>query len=114
MSWFVLLRWIHILAATAWFGEVVTINLVLVPAVSRMTASERALTLGRIFPRIFRLASILSGTAAVTGLTMFAIKFWGNWLLLFGTWAAARSSPARRSARRSRCSTSSSSRVSAR
>ncbi|MCB9593080.1 MAG: hypothetical protein H6719_10135 [Sandaracinaceae bacterium] len=87
MSWFVLLRWIHILAATAWFGEVVTINLVLVPAVSRMTASERALTLGRIFPRIFRLASILSGTAAVTGLTMFAIKFWGNWLLLFGTWS---------------------------
>ena len=31
---YLILRWVHVVAAAAWFGEVVTINFVLVPAVN--------------------------------------------------------------------------------
>lgn len=61
------LRWIHVLAASAWFGEVVVINFILIPTLSSYEGEERKSFLNAVFPRIFRLASILSGTAAVTG-----------------------------------------------
>jgi uncharacterized membrane protein len=77
--WANAIRWIHILAATAWFGEVVTINLVLVPALSRMDKDDSARFLARVFPRIFRLASWLSATAVITGAILWTNRFWGQW-----------------------------------
>lgn len=34
-DWLMPIRWIHVASASAWFGEVVVINLVLIPALSR-------------------------------------------------------------------------------
>jgi len=67
------LRWLHILAAAAWFGEVVTINFVLVPAVGRLPRDQAPKVLFQIFPRIFKLASWLSATAVLSG-TVLASK----------------------------------------
>jgi len=60
-------RWIHVLAAAAWFGEVVAINFILIPSLSAFEGEERKNFLNTVFPRVFRMASILSATAAVSG-----------------------------------------------
>jgi uncharacterized membrane protein len=62
-----LLLWIHLLAGTAWLGEVVVVNFVLVPALARVEPEQRGWFLSAIFPRIFRLASVLSLTAVLAG-----------------------------------------------
>lgn len=55
-----LARWLHILAAGAWLGEVVTVVFVLVPAAMRLRGKARAAYLAETFPRVFRLASALA------------------------------------------------------
>ena len=67
MDWLVFVRWIHVLAASAWFGEVLVINVVLVPTLSRYSGPARREFLSTVFPRVFRLASVLAGTVAATG-----------------------------------------------
>jgi uncharacterized membrane protein len=62
-----ILRWIHVLAGAAWLGEVVVINFVLVPTLVRLGADKRGWFLAAIFPRIFRLASVLSLTVLLAG-----------------------------------------------
>ncbi len=86
MSTYLMIRWLHILAATAWFGEVVTINVVLVPVVARLPREEGARFLARVFPRIFRLASWLSGTAVVTGAYLAWWRYGSNPEVLWTTW----------------------------
>ncbi len=71
------LRWLHIIAAAAWFGEVVTINFVLVPAVHKLPREEAPKILVQIFPRIFKLASWLSATAVISGIVLAGKKYWG-------------------------------------
>lgn len=78
-SGFVALRWLHVGAGAAWFGEVVTINLVLVPAVLAMSATDQTATLAKLFPRLFRLASFLSATAVAAGLGLLFIRYQGHW-----------------------------------
>ena len=85
MSWLIAVRWLHILAATAWFGEVVTINFVLVPAMGRLERTQRAKAMFQLFPRIFRLASWLSATAVLSGATLFFFRFSGDWSLLWSS-----------------------------
>ena len=51
---FTVLRWVHILAGAAWFGEVVVVNLVLVPLVSKSAHESQIAFLARVFPSIFR------------------------------------------------------------
>jgi len=72
MDYIIPVRWIHVMASTAWFGEVVVINFVLVPVLSHFEGDARKRFLGTVFPRVFRLASVLSATAVVTG----GILFW--------------------------------------
>ncbi len=84
-TFYLVVRWVHIITATAWFGEVVTINFVLVPAVSRLEDSEQAGFLAGIFPKIFKLASWLAGTAVITGGTLGYLKFSSNWSALWTT-----------------------------
>ena len=62
-----LLRGIHVLAGTAWLGEVLVVNVVLVPVLTRLEPEKRGWFLSAIFPRIFRLASILSLTTVLAG-----------------------------------------------
>jgi uncharacterized membrane protein len=88
-------RWIHVLAASAWFGEVVAINFILIPTLSSYQGEGRKSFLNDVFPRVFRMASILSATAAVTGglllyhhvgfdLPSLAGSHWGRMILLGG------------------------------
>lgn len=74
MSAVILARWIHILAAAAWLGEVVAVVFVMVPAALRLEGEERARYLAETFPRIFRLASILA-------LITLAAGAWLNYLM---------------------------------
>lgn len=62
-----IIRWVHVVAGSAWFGEVVVINFVLIPVLSGYHGTARKDFLNTIFPRIFKLASVLSFTTAVTG-----------------------------------------------
>ena len=85
LLWYAVVRWIHIVAGAAWFGEVVTINFVLVPIVSRMSREDAAVFLKRVFPRIFKLASVLAATAVVCGLLMAYQRFGDQPELLWTT-----------------------------
>ncbi len=84
-TWYLALRWIHILSATAWFGEVVTINFVLVPAVSALPKDQAPRVLFQIFPRIFKLASWLSATAVLSGLGLASKRYLANPEVLWTT-----------------------------
>jgi len=64
---YIVVRWIHAIAAAAWFGEVVVINFVLIPTLSKYQGVARKDFLNTIFPRVFRLASVLALTTAITG-----------------------------------------------
>jgi uncharacterized membrane protein len=64
------IRWIHVAAASIWVGEVVVINFVLLPVLNHLDVPGRRRFLTNVFPRIFRMASILSATAVVTGITL--------------------------------------------
>jgi len=85
------IRWLHVLTAAAWYGEVIVINFVLIPAIRRTDIEARNLFLLRVFPGIFRLASILSATVVVTGTLLTYIQLKGEWsrLLSSGTWGYA-------------------------
>ncbi len=87
VSAYVAVRWIHVMAATAWFGEVVTINFVLVPVLSRMPREEGAKFLAAVFPTIFRLASVLSATAVLSGGYLAWTRFSASPEALWTTWS---------------------------
>lgn len=61
------IRWLHVFSATAWFGEVVVINLVLIPVLGKVDLETKRKFVGTVFPRLFTLASFLSATAVITG-----------------------------------------------
>lgn len=94
---YTLIRWLHVIAASAWFGEVVIINFILIPTLSKYQGAGRKDFLNTIFPKIFRLASVLSFATAVTGgvLLYYHVGFnigllaergaWGISLLIAGT-----------------------------
>jgi len=76
------IRWVHVLAAAAWLGEVVVINFVLIPALGRFDLSTRRRFLTNVFPRIFRLASVLSATTVAAGLFLVLHRTGGDPALL--------------------------------
>lgn len=85
MSWYLALRWLHIIAAASWFGEVVTINFVLVPAVRNLSSVDGSKMLVHIFPRIFKLASWLAATAVLSGLALATTRFYASPSVLWTT-----------------------------
>lgn len=78
-------RWVHVLAAASWLGEVVVINVVLLPILFRLESAERARFLKQIFPRVFRLASHLSLTTILAGAVLFLFRSQGQLSLLIST-----------------------------
>lgn len=64
-------RWIHILAGGAWLGEVVVVVFIVVPVLIRLDHERRGWFLSTIFPRVFRLASVLSATAVAAGAALY-------------------------------------------
>lgn len=73
-DWLFAVRLAHVVAGVAWIGEVATVAFVLFPALRRADAAGARVLLDGVFPRVFRLATVLGGTAVLTGLV----------LLLFG------------------------------
>ena len=93
-----IIRIIHVFAGVAWFGAVVTVNTVLVPYLLSSKFGNRKEILNNLFPRVFRLASILSLTAVLSGFillyliigTNFSILLetqWGRYILIGGVLA---------------------------
>jgi len=76
------MRWVHLLSASAWFGEVLVINFVLIPALSGRVGQARREFLATVFPKVFRLASVLSATTALTGAALLCLYTRGNWRML--------------------------------
>ena len=81
------LRWLHALAGAAWFGEVIVIVFVLVPTVTRAEPDRQRWLLATIFPRMFRLASILIAMVLIAGLLLnLAMSGWAvDWETLTTT-----------------------------
>ncbi len=81
------LRWIHTLAGAAWFGEVLTVVFVLIPVLARAEPTHQRWILNNIFPRVFRVASVLIVTVLVAGLLLnLAMSGWRiDWDRLTGT-----------------------------
>lgn len=63
-----IMRTLHILAGTTWFGQVVVINFVLIPSLGKFKNSERKNFILAIFPKIFKVASHLSIIVVLTGI----------------------------------------------
>ena len=70
MEWIAVVRWVHIFAAAAWFGEVVIINAVLVPSLQSISPEDRGPFIARLFPALFRLASVFALIVLLSGLAM--------------------------------------------
>lgn len=85
------IRWLHVLSAAAWFGEVAVINFVLIPAIQKSSIAERNHLMLRVFPGIFRLASVVSAMVVTTGTLLTYAMVNGQWsrLLTSGTWGYA-------------------------
>lgn len=60
-------RLIHTVAGISWLGEVLVINLVLIPALIRVKPANRIFLLETVFPPLFRLATVLGGLAIASG-----------------------------------------------
>ena len=82
-TFYIITRWIHIVFAAGWFGEVVVINFVLIPALSKLDRETREKVVTNLFPKIFNLASVLSLTALVSGYTLFWMLTDGDWHYFF-------------------------------
>jgi uncharacterized membrane protein len=75
-NYYPFIRMIHVLSGSLWIGEVVVINFILIPVLSRYEGELRKQFLISIFPKIFNLASILSATVVLTG--MFLVYYLTN------------------------------------
>jgi uncharacterized membrane protein len=86
MSPFTVVRWIHILSAAAWLGEVVTVVFVLVPVAAKLSGPDRAAFISRVFPRVFRLATALAITTLAAGAWLnYLLTGWRNLDAYFGS-----------------------------
>jgi uncharacterized membrane protein len=85
MALIMIVRWIHVIAAAAWLGEVVAVVFVLAPASARLTGTDRAAFISRVFPLVFRLASALAVITLLAGAALnFLLTRWQN----LGSYAA--------------------------
>lgn len=87
----VLFRWLHIISGAAWLGEVITINVVLIPSLLSATREDQARMIRNVFPRLFRLASVLSLISISSGLTMsYLLSGWTDLTIFLTTrWGIA-------------------------
>ncbi|MCA9664188.1 MAG: hypothetical protein KC503_01330 [Myxococcales bacterium] len=85
------IRWIHVIAGSAWFGEVIVINFILIPVLGRLDMQSRRAFLANVFPRVFRVASVLSATTVIAGFALLWHYTGGNLarLLHSGRWGIA-------------------------
>lgn len=70
-----IVRWLHILSGAAWLGAVAMVVFVLVPSLHQLDEQQRGWFLKTVFPRVFRLASVLSVAVVTTGLALYLERF---------------------------------------
>lgn len=63
-------RWIHIISGVAWLGEVITVNFVILPTLMSLEKDARGAFLRQVFPRVFKLASVLAASTILSGAIM--------------------------------------------
>ena len=79
MSFLIVVRWIHVIAAAFWLGEVVTVNFVLLPAAIKLVGKERDKFMQNVFPRVYQLASVLAAATILSGILLsYLITGWHN------------------------------------
>ncbi|WKZ74564.1 MAG: DUF4149 domain-containing protein [Vicingaceae bacterium] len=66
------IRYLHVLSAAIWLGEVVVINFIMIPILTKYDKEGKSEILVNIFPKLFKMASILSAITVITG----AILLW--------------------------------------
>jgi putative copper export protein len=60
-------RWLHVLTAAAWLGEVVTVVFVLAPIALRLNGPDRTRFISKVFPRVFQVATVLAIVTLAAG-----------------------------------------------
>lgn len=68
--YYLIIRAIHSIAASIWVGEVLVINFILIPALSKLQDNKRKEFMIRLFPKIFRMASFLATVVSISGIFM--------------------------------------------
>jgi uncharacterized membrane protein len=92
LNWYAIVRWVHILAGAAWLGEVMMVVFVLLPALASTQPDKRRAFISNVFPKVFRLASVLAGMTLAAGLAL-NYMLTGGWQDL-GAYLATRSGKA--------------------
>jgi hypothetical protein len=72
-DWLFVVRLVHVVAGIGWVGEVATVAFVLFPALRLADAAGARVMLDVVFPRVFKLATVLGGTAIATGLVLITL-----------------------------------------
>lgn len=90
------IRWLHVISASIWLGEVVVINFIMIPVLSQYDKEGKSEVLTNVFPKLFKMASILSVSTVITGtillwhftgfdFTLLINSKWGLSILIGGT-----------------------------
>lgn len=82
-----IIRTIHVISGSLWIGEIAVINFILIPAIAKQSGEIRIKFIQNIFPKIFRMASILAIIVVITGLLLVYVFTNGDLNnLLSGRW----------------------------
>jgi len=63
-----IMRTLHVLSGTAWFGQIMVINFILIPSLSKFDKSTQNKFITTIYPKIFKVESHLLIIAVLTGI----------------------------------------------
>ncbi|MBX3049197.1 MAG: hypothetical protein KIT46_02715 [Anaerolineales bacterium] len=78
-DWTNLFRWLHILGGAAWLGEVATVVFILMPYVRQLQGDQRSAFVSKVFPRVFRWASVSASTTLLAGVALnYSLTGWQN------------------------------------
>lgn len=89
-DWIIILRYIHVLAASAWLGEVLVINLIIIPFADRAQKQNLEHVLKGMFLQLFRLASALAAVTVTSGvILLYGYSRFNPTMLFTGRWGPA-------------------------
>lgn len=66
-EFYTIIRWLHVVCASAWYGEIVVINFILIPTLSKYSGTDKKNLINDLFPKFFKLASVLAASTIITG-----------------------------------------------
>lgn len=81
-----ILLFIHKTAGILWLGEVFVINFILIPVALSLERDRVGEFVKLVFPRVFRIASVLSATTVISGILLFVLMTRGNFDVVKTDW----------------------------